>query len=351
MTAEIYHSPFDRIHAFMSAPLSSESVQPMKPSGATPLASLLCTLTLDDLAAFFGAPKEEIQRLCGEELSRSNLRYRRLDPVRRDVLLLEIMQRIDSLDLPRAGKERQGAWENGWQQNLDEFIRSGHDLDALVPKYFKQGVPVRLLRDYVIPEDPNFVLNFTRLFRTWLFRRYLSDAGSIYEFGCGPASHLAWLAQEFPKKKLYGFDWARPSQAIIREMAGHYGWNISGGYFDLFAPPADLTLDPQSTVYTFGALEQVGTRHEDFLQFLLRARPALCVHVECVHEFYDEGILSDYLALKYHKRRKYLDGYLTRLRELDAQGRVEIIRAHHQQFGNLYDDSHSLIVWRPRVPQ
>ena len=177
----------------MSAPLSSASVQPMKPSGATPPASPLCTLTLDDLAALFRAPKEEIEKLCGEELSRANLRYRRLDPVRRDVLLMEIMQRIDSLDLPSAGKERQGAWENDWQRNLDEFIRWGHDLEALVPKYFKQGVPVRLLRDYVIPEDPNFVLNFTRLFRTWLFRRYPPIQGpSMNSATVRPATWLGW---------------------------------------------------------------------------------------------------------------------------------------------------------------
>ena len=351
MTAATLCPPSGRIPESMSAPLPSASVQPLEQPSVTPPASPLCTLTLADLAALFGAPKDEIVALCGEELGRANLRYRRLAPARRDALLLEIMQRIDSLDLPSAGKERQGAWENGWQQNLDEFIRSGHDVEALVPKYFKKHVPVRLLRDYVLPEDPDFVLNFTRLFRTWLFRRYLPAAGSIYEFGCGPASHLAWLAREYPEKKLYGFDWARPSQAIIREMASHYGWKISGGHFDFFAPPAGLTLDPQSTVYTFGALEQVGTRHEDFLQFLLRARPALCIHVECIHEFYDERCLSDHLALKYHKRRKYLDGYLTRLRELEAQGRVEILRQHHQQFGNLYDDSHSLVVWRPRPPQ
>ena len=73
--------------------------------------------------------------------------------------------------------------------------------------------------------------------------------------------------------------------------------------------------------------------------------------MKCIHEFYDEGILSDYLELKFNKRRKYLDGYLTRLRELEAQGRVEIIRDHQQQFRNLYDDSHSLIEWRPRPPQ
>ena len=309
--------------------------------------SLFGQITLDDVSRLFGGPKNEIVNLCSRELAEADLRYRKLSSPERDALLLGILKRIDSLDLPSAGEERKGDWENGWQENLDDFIQSGHDVAALVPKYFKRNVPVRLLGDYVLPEDPDFVLNFTRLFRTWLFRRYLKDAGSIYEFGCGPASHLAWLAEEFPEKRLYGYDWARPSQAIIKEMASHFGWKVSGGNFNFFAPAADLKMEPQSAVYTFGALEQVGANHEAFLQFLLRAKPSICIHVECIHEFYDERRLSDYLALKYHKRRKYLDGYLTRIREMERAGQAEILNLHHQQFGNLYDDSHSLVVWRP----
>ena len=307
----------------------------------------LSELSLDDIARLFGGPRNEIVELCSRELAQMNLRYERLRIAQRDALVLRILQRMDALDLPSAGEERQGDWENGWQENLEEFVESGHQVGALVPKYFKKNVPVRLLGDYVLPEDPDFVLNFTRLFRTWLFRRYLKDAESVYEFGCGPASHLAWLAEEFPGKKLFGFDWARPSQAIIREMAAHYGWNVSGGHFDFFAPSADLTLEPHSAVYTFGALEQVGARHEAFLQFLMRAKPAICIHVECIHEFYDDRRLSDHLALRYHKRRNYLDGFLTRIRGLESEGKAEIHAVHHQQFGNLYDDSHSLVVWHP----
>jgi len=36
---------------------------------------------------------------------------------------------------------------------------------------------------------------------------------------------------------------------------------------------------------------------------------------------------------------------------LREQGRVEIIQNHHQQFGNLYNDLQSLVVWRLRPPQ
>ncbi|HHT9159158.1 MAG TPA: hypothetical protein ACFYEH_04780, partial [Candidatus Brocadiaceae bacterium] len=57
--------------------------------------------------------------------------------------------------------------------------------------------------------------------------------------------------------------------------------------------------------------------------------------------------LLDYLALKFHTKRNYLNAYLTQLRSLESQGKMEIIKVHHQQFG-FYDDPHSYVVWKPK---
>ena len=72
---------------------------------------------------------------------------------------------------------------------------------------------------------------------------------------------------------------------------------------------------------TYAALEQIGNNHEAFIQFLMRKSPLLCVNVECLCELYDDNALVDYLAIKYHKKRNYLDGYLTRLQQLQADGK------------------------------
>ena len=106
-------------------------------------------------------------------------------------------------------------------------------------------------------------------------------------------------------------------------------------------------LGSDSGVLTFGALEQVGKDFRPFLEFLLRRKPAICVHVECIAEFYDPARLLDYLALAYHHSRNYLEGFWTALKELEEKGMLEILAAHHQRFGNIYDDSHSYVVWRP----
>ena len=145
---------------------------------------------------------------------------------------------------------------------------------------------------------------------------------------------------------IFGLDWAKSSQLIIQLLAKHRGWNITGHNFDFFQPDDQLPIKENSVVYTFGALEQIGDRYGEFLEFLLRGKPALCINIECISEFYDEAELPDYLALRYHKVKNYLNGYLVRLRELASAGCIDIIVEHHQQFGNIYDDSHSYVVWK-----
>lgn len=305
-------------------------------------------LTIDDFARLFGTIAADIDDSCKELIDTTDFRYERLSGAERDKVILNILKRIDSADLVVSGDDRKPDWEKGWAENLHDFIDSGYDVSKLVPKYFKKNVPVRLNREYVLPVDPDFVINCTRVFRNWLFKKYLKDSGSIYEFGCGPATHLAFLAGIYPDKNLYGLDWANPSQEIIRLMAKHFGWQIEGRHFDFFAPDVNLHLEENSAVYTFGALEQVGRNHEAFLQFLLKGSPELCINVECISEFYNQDYLPDYLAFKYHNRRNYLDGYLTRLRELETAGKIQILAMHHQQFGNMYDDSHSYVIWKPK---
>lgn len=308
----------------------------------------LAEVTIEDFARLFGTTADDIANSCKELINTMNFRYERLSSTERDKLILNILKRIDSTNLGVSGEERKPEWERGWTENLHDFVDSGYDISKLVPKYFKKNVPVRLNREYVMPVDPDFVLNCTKVFRNWIFNKYLKDVDSIYEFGCGPATHLAFLAGIYPEKKLYGLDWAKPSQEIIRLLAKHFGWQIEGRHFDFFAPDANLHLNENSAVYTFGALEQIGRIHEAFLQFLLKESPDLCINVECICELYNQDCLLDFLAFKYHKRRNYLDGYLTRLQELEVEGKIQIVAMHHQQFGNIYDDSHSYVIWIPK---
>lgn len=304
-------------------------------------------LGVAELAELFGGDLEQVSRWCAPFIEAFDFRYSELIGAERDAMILEAVQRLEPNAVSVVGKDRKPDWEAGWSENLAEFLSEGHKLDSLIPKYIRPNEVVRLFGQYARPHNPHFVRDYTKTYRAWLAHRFFADATAIYEFGCGPASHVAYFAETFPDKAVVGLDWAEASVRIIDAIASHYGWNVSGHRFDFFAPNHGIRLPKDTAVLTFGALEQVGSNHGPFLDYLLDNRPMRCVHVEGINELYDGSDLLDQLALRYHERRNYLNGLLTRLRELESAGRVVIEDVHRQRFGTKFNDTFSYVVWRP----
>lgn len=311
------------------------------------MTEIMDRLGISDFADLFGTTEHRIEETAGELIESIDLRIHRVAGAEKDGLMLQVLKRINSPELKDSGSHREEDWEAGWRENLEEFVRSGYDLRLLIPKYYKQDVPIRLMGNYVLPKQPDFVYQYTRIFRAWLFREYLAPCSHVYEFGCGTGHNLVHLAELYPAKVLHGFDWARSSQEILRIAARHFSLNIECGPFNFFAPDHSVRIESDDGVLTFGALEQVGKGHERYLDFILQKKPRICIDVVGIEELYNAECLFDYLALLYHARRNYLSGYLTRLREMEACGKVEILKAHRQRFGNLFDDPYSYVVWRP----
>lgn len=305
-------------------------------------------LTLEDFARHLGTTTDRIPDACSRLIAETDFRYRKLIGAERDQVVLDVLKRIDSGPLPVAGKDRKGRWEMGWSENLESFLREDGDLSQLVPKYVRPNQVVRLGREYVRPLNPQFELAFYSVLRLWLFSEYLAEAESVYEFGCGSAYNLVALAKLFPEKRLHGLDWAVSSVRLVDAIAEVHHLNMRGRQFDFFAPDPSLQLTAPCAVVTMCALEQVGAQFEPFLQFLLQKSPGLCLNLEPIYELYDENHLVDYLAMCFHKQRGYLSGYLTRLRQLEAEKRIEILKTHRTKFGSLFHEGYSFVVWRPR---
>jgi hypothetical protein len=122
---------------------------------------------------------------------------------------------------------------------------------------------------------------------------------------------------------------------------------MQGHVFDMFSPDRRLELPSGSGVFMVGALEQLGPNFQPFLGYLLAQRPKIVVQVNHFTELYDTDDLLDYLALRFEKKRKYLEGYLPALESLSRQGKVEILSVRRVRFGSLYHDGYSFVVWRP----
>lgn len=306
-------------------------------------------LTAADFAALFGTTAADLAGSCADQIADKDFRYRTLAGDDRDRILLEVFKTIDGGALTVAGPEGKGRWEKGWAENLDGFVASNFDLGQLVPKYIRPNQPLRLNRTYVAPADPHFEYNWYSIFREWFFKTYLGAVDNVYEFGCGSGFNLAVLAHLFPQKRLYGMDWATASRDIVNKLASVYGWKMEGRLFDFFHPDATLEIAPNSAVLTVGALEQTGTDFAAFLQFILDSRPALCVHLEPVCEWYDPSCLVDYAAIRFHTARNYWRGFPDRLAQLERAGKVEMIKTKRAFFGSLFLEGYSQIIWRPRT--
>jgi hypothetical protein len=106
-------------------------------------------------------------------------------------------------------------------------------------------------------------------------------------------------------------------------------------------------LDRGAYVYTVASLEQVGLEFKKFVDYLLKNKPKLCVHVEPVAELLDNSNLLDYLSVKYFEKRNYLRGFLTYLRQLEKQGKIRILKARRTYIGSLFIEGYSVIIWTP----
>ncbi len=309
----------------------------------------LLELTLEDFANSFGTTVHDFPEDFKDLIAKFDFRYRKCSSEERDKVILDILKILESDDLKVSGRGRKADWERGWVENLQNFRNSGYSLTELVPKYIRPGQYVRLNRDYVIPCDDNFELNYSDILRTWLFTKYLKNMEAVYEFGCGTGYHLARLAEMYPEKKLHGLDWIDASRQIVDLLAKRHSLNTEGHLFDFFSPDERLEIAGNSAIFTWGALEQLGSNYEAFLQFLLKKAPAVCLNVECLGELYDKDNLVDYLADQYRKKRNYLDGYLTRLHQLEADGKIIIEKVQRLYFGSLYHEVYSFVVWKPLI--
>ncbi len=301
-----------------------------------------------DFAHSFGTTVEDIPNDCRESIAKTDFKYKILAGEEHDRVLLDVLKKIESDQQIIGAPERRTTWEKGWEENLQDFTKSGYDLDTLVPKFIRPNQAIRLDQNYVIPSNPNFELDYFSVFRLWLFKKYLKDFDSIYEFGCGTGFNLVVLSRLYPEKNLYGLDFVPSSVNLVNKLGEVYGWNMTGHLFDMLSPDENLEIDNNSAVFTIGAIEQLASKFEPFLRFLLKRSPKLCIHLEPTIELYDENNLTDYLAMKFHRKRGYTENYLTRLRELEAQDEIEILKVKRLFFGSLYMEGYSYMLWRPK---
>jgi SAM-dependent methyltransferase len=247
-----------------------------------------------------------------------------------------------------ASPERKAVWNDGWAENLKAFTDSGFDINELIPKFIRPNPAVRLFANYVKVNSPYFELDFIRVLRSWLYKKYFNECESIYEFGSGTGHNLVDLARIYQDKAIVGLDFVPSACELISKLGLELGLNIKSKLFDMIEPDYTYKLSPESLVFTFCSIEQLASKFHKFVEFIIANQPKLCVHIEPIIELYDENSLPDYLAVMFHNKRGHSKGYLTFLRQLESEGKIELVKVKRLYFGSLMMEGYSLVIWRPK---
>ena len=91
-------------------------------------------------------------------------------------------------------------------------------------------------------------------------------------------------------------DWSVSSVDLVNSFSKLNNLNIKGYNFDFFNPDYKVKIPP-SSIFTQTALEQVGTKYDEFLDYIMKYKPELCVHIEPINELYNKKLPYDKIAI------------------------------------------------------
>ena len=250
----------------------------------------------------------------------------------RDVLILDILKRLEE-SKPHADA---GKWELGWRAALDKF-RANPCEESLVPDFIRD-LPVRHRGGFYRGLSE---LDYVRKMQEWLSQQFI-DCATVYEFGCGTGFNLVALSHLLPAD-FCGFDRSKCAVQVVREASAKLDLPIGADCFDMLKPSPYL-IPPNTGVFTFGAMEQLGD-FKPFLNYLIEAKPKVVCHIEPISELLDPNNLVDWLSLKFHEKRGYTVGMVP---YLNTHPGVEVVSVERSYFGSLMLESYARVVWRPR---
>lgn len=304
-------------------------------------------ITAADILAACELVAEDAPANFQEEVASRLLSYRRATVAEVESWGAMVLERMHRQQARRSPEQNQEAFERGWKENLEAALQEGVSAASLRPRYFRATPFLRYRHGLIVSENDQLEHDLFTLVRLLVFHRYLSDCRAVREYGCGSCGNLLLLGEMFPAKTLQALDWAEASIEIAGLIARRTGLDLTGAVFDMRQPPASEPLKDDAAVLTVHALEQLGQDFDPLIEHFLAVRPRRVVHLEPILELYKPTNLYDHLAIEYSRRRGYLDGYLTRLRQLEAKGRLKIVKAVRPAIGGVIHEA-SLIVWEPR---
>ncbi len=305
------------------------------------------SITPKDVAKLFGVDENAIKKIVPEELWRA-LKFRYVSANEEKKIIAGIEDRISGDKLRVVGKNDNSIWENGWGEILKRIQKADFDPEILRPQYFDHHQILRYNGRYIDTGGVSFVYAYDKLLRHIIFSLYLKDAERIVEIGCGTGTSQLLLASIYPKAELVACDWAESSQQIIEHISRYLKRPIKPARFNMLTLEGEekVVIDRNTTLLTVHALEQLGNNTKAMLDWIMKNKPKLCVHLEPIVELYGETPFDD-IAKRYHMKRNYLQGWLSEIRKYEEHKKSRVHIVNRLNFGDRYHEAYSIIVWEP----
>ena len=303
-------------------------------------------VTIKDFERMFRFDNDTLPEFIRKELSMIDTSYHHADATELAEYVLRYLQQIDKPCLVRSKAENLVAFETGWTENYNKMLQDGISLENLKPGYFRGSKFLRYNNELIVSDNLQLEFDLFKIARHCIFYKYFNKSDTICELGCGSCQNIFMLAELFKNTTLIAADWTNAAKKIADHLGFCLKQNISGHVLDMMDIKDARFIPPGSAIVTIHAFEQLGTNFAGILDFIIKSRPHIVVQYEPVLEYYSENNLYDFLALKYCRKRNYLENYLAALKQLEQQKRIEIIAAYRPFLGGVLHES-SLIAWRP----
>lgn len=279
-----------------------------------------------------------------------SLQYEFLSELEKEQAIVRCIDALISY-LPQAGLHRKNLWEDGWNENLQNFMLS-KEYDDLIPKYFEKQASIDTLvrwnNNFVKTKTYNFAYKIFALVVDCIIIKFIeSNIENIYEFGCGTGYNLMRFHKYFEKINLFGLDWANSSQDIIKFIRNsNIISNIDCCNFDYYNVDKNYIIKQNSAVLTCCSLEQIGNSFKDVVDYWVAQKPSICINFENDNSIFDNSKLLDKISVEYARKRNYLDGFYNYLKELESKKVIEILYVKRLYFGNLFHEGCPVFIWK-----
>ncbi len=303
-------------------------------------------VTAEDFERMFRFEDGTLPEFISRELESVVSAHHLADAQEQAEYVLDFLKRIEQQTITRTKAENLAAFESGWTENYNKLLRDGTSLNSLKPGYFRGNKFLRYNNQLVVSDNLQLEFDLFRIARHCIFYKYLNNRDTICELGCGSCQNILMLTEMFKDAALIAADWTNAAKKIADHLGSSLKRNISGHVLDMMEIKDASFIPSGSAIITIHAFEQLGENFAGVLDFMIKSRPRIVVQYEPVLEYYSESNLYDFLALKYCRKRNYLENYLTALRKLEQEKKIEIISSYRPFLGGVLHES-SLIVWRP----